>query len=121
MLERQERTALILLVVVTGALLCAHFALSAVAEPFFASPFSNSSRDGELVVLEGRVEDLRATATGGHLMLDVAGVPVFIPGSVAAGLDLTINDSVVLCGVVQTYRGEKEIVIESPGDIRIQT
>jgi hypothetical protein len=121
MLERQERTALILLVAVTGTVLGAHLIFSAVAEPYFASPFSNTSRDGDLVILEGRVEELRVTAAGGHLMLEVAGVPVFIPGSVASGLDLHRNDSVVLRGVVQTYRGKKEIVVESPGDVRAQT
>ncbi len=121
MLEPQERTALLLLIGVVAAVLTAHLVLEAYVRPLAASPFSTSSTDGELVSLEGRIEALSATASGGHLLLTVAGVPVFVPAPVAASLDLHENDSVALYGVVQTYRGKKEIVVESPGDIRILT
>ncbi len=119
MLERQERTALILLVSVVAVVLAAHLLLDTFAKPLTASPYSETVDDGTLVILEGSVETVSSTQTGGHLLLSVAGVPVFIPAGSAAGLDLREGDSVSAYGIVQTYRGKREVVVNSPGDIRV--
>ncbi|RXE56773.1 hypothetical protein ABH15_00955 [Methanoculleus taiwanensis] len=119
MLERQERTALILLVLVVTIVLAAHLLLDTVAKPLVAAPYSETVEDGTLVMLEGSVDAVSVTRTGGHLLLSVAGVPVFVPAGSATGLDLHEGDPVFIYGTVQTYRGEKEVVVNSPGDIRI--
>ncbi|KUG19317.1 MAG: hypothetical protein KO206_01105 [Methanomicrobiaceae archaeon] len=117
MLERQERTALILLAGVVIALCAAHLVLESLSRPVFARPYSGDADDGDLVFLEGQVDQVRLTASGGHLILEVAGVPVFVPESVAAGIEVRENDLVRLYGLAQTYRGNREIVVRSPGDI----
>jgi len=44
---------------------------------------------------------------------------VFIPADVAGEISLDEGDQVSLYGIVQTYRGEREIVLNSKDDISI--
>jgi len=119
MLERQERTALVVLVCVVGIVLAAHLLFDAVARPLVATPYSEEVPDGALVLLEGRVEEVRTTSTGGHRILTVNGTAVFLPQDMAAGLEIDKDASVALYGVVQTYRGKREVVVASAADIRV--
>jgi hypothetical protein len=120
MLERQEWTALCVLACVVVVVLGAHLLLNTFARPLMAPSYSEEIRDGALVLLEGRVEAIQATATGGHLLLTVNGTTVFLPQEVAASCDLHKDDSVLLYGVVQTYRGKREVAVASPADILIK-
>ena len=88
-------------------------------EPTFASPFSPESPDGALVSLQGTVERVTVTETGGHMILRVDGIPVFVPASARGELILLEGDRVAVLGTVQTYRGEKEIVVQGRDDIRV--
>ncbi|MDD3933529.1 MAG: hypothetical protein PHP55_06695 [Methanoculleus sp.] len=119
MLERQEKTALAVLVCVVGIVLAAHLLFDAVARPLVATPYSEEVPDGVLVLLEGRVEEVKKTSTGGHRILTVNGTTVFLPQNVAAALELGENESITLYGVVQTYRGKREVVVASAADIRV--
>ena len=119
MLERQEKAALGTLVCVVGIVLAAHLLFGAVGRPLVATPYSDDVPDGALVLLEGRIEEVRETATGGHLVLTVNGTAVFLPQDAAAALELRENESVTLYGVVQTYRGKREVVVSSAADIRV--
>lgn len=119
MLEREEKTALAMLVCVVGIVLAAHLLFGAVGRPLVAEPYSIDVPDGALVLLEGRIEEVRATSTGGHLILDVNGTTVFLPQNVAGALELHENRSVSLYGVVQTYRGTREVVVSSAADILV--
>jgi hypothetical protein len=117
--ERQERLALLLLVLVTAAVLAGYLIFGTVGKAPFARPFSNASREGELVSYGGVVERVTHTREGGHLILDVQGVQVFIPATAAQGYTIVKGDAVSLYGMVQTYRGEREIVVQDRGDITI--
>lgn len=119
MLEQQERTALVVLVCVVGIVLATHLLFDAVGRPLAAAPYSEEVPDGALVLLEGSVQEVRETSTGGHLILTVNGTPVFLPENVAAALELHENESVTLYGIVQTYRGKREVVVASAADIRV--
>ena len=121
MLMRQERIALLLLFSVAAVVVAAHAALSMVGKEPFARPFSDHSSDGELVVIEGRVDRASITGNGGHLSLLVRNTTIFIPAS--AGQDVTAhtNDTIRAYGIVQTYHGKKEVVVSSAEDIRIGT
>jgi hypothetical protein len=119
MLERQERTALFLLVCVVAIVLTAYLLLDAFAKPMAASPYSEDAEDGALVFLEGSIETMTVTKTGGHLLLTIKGVPIFVPAGVAGGINTTTGDAIAVYGTLQTYNGKKEIVVNSPGDIRI--
>jgi len=121
MFERQERTAIFLLAVVAIMVIVAHLLLSAVGKQPFARPFSNKSADGELVVFQGQIDQVTLTKSGGNLILTINNLTVFLSGSAAQGLSCQKGDSVVVYGIVQTYRGKKEIMVESPADISVQS
>jgi hypothetical protein len=119
MLEWQEKTALAVLVCVVGIVLAAHLLFDAAGRSLFAAPYSEEVPDGAFVVLDGRIEAVTETSTGGHLILTVNGTPVFLPQNVAAGLELRKDENVTLYGVVQTYRGKREVVVSSAADLRV--
>lgn len=121
MLERQEKTALAVLVCVVGIVLAAHLLFDAVGRPMVAAPYSEEVPDGALVILEGRIEEVRRTSTGGHLVLTVNGTSVFLPQDVAAALELGEgeDENVTLYGIAQTYRGKREVVVSAAADVRV--
>jgi len=119
MFERQERWALALLVCVVVVVLAVHLLFDIGGRSLVAKPYSPEVPDGALVLLEGKIESITKTSTGGHLILTVSGTRVFLPSNVAAGLDLQENESVVLYGIVQTYRGEREVVVNAAGDLEV--
>jgi DNA/RNA endonuclease YhcR with UshA esterase domain len=119
MFMRQERVALLLLAGVVVTVLAAHLVLSAVGKQPFAHPFSTTSADGELVLIEGTVDRASVLENGGHLVLQVNNISVFVPSQAAQNLTFHQGDAITAYGTVQTYRGKKEIVVNSPDDIRV--
>ena len=119
MLDRKERIALALLIGVALMVSAAAFVLESVGKAPFYNQFSDTSQDGALVFLEGPVDKVTWTRDGAHLQLVVRGVNVFVPSAAEYGLDIVEGDNAALYGVVQVYRGEKEVVVESPGDLEV--
>jgi hypothetical protein len=119
MLDRKERIALGLLIGVALVISAAAFVLESVGKAPFYSQFSNTSQDGALVSLEGPVEKVTWTRDGAHVQLVVRGVNVFVPSAAEFGIAIAEGDNAALYGVVQTYRGEKEVMVESPGDLEV--
>lgn len=120
MLLRQERIALLLLFGVTAAVLAASAILTNIDKANLASEYTPLSDEGTLVHLQGQIEEIHTTKTGGHMAASVNGTSVFIPADVAVKITLHPGDMVSLYGVIQTYRGEREVVVSSPGDIIIR-
>lgn len=119
MFERQERMAVLLLAGVALTVITAHVILAGLGKQPFARPFSNNSADGELVVIEGQIDQIILTKSGDNLVLNMNNLSIFLPAQVARGLSLQKGDSVTVYGTVQTYRGKKEIFVNSPEDIRV--
>jgi DNA/RNA endonuclease YhcR with UshA esterase domain len=119
MLVRQERIALVLLCAVSVTILAASAILTDLDKADLASEYTPLSHEGTLVHLQGQVQEIRATKTGGHIAALVNGTTVFIPADVAGMVTLRQGDQISLYGEVQTYRGEKEVVVNSPSDIII--
>jgi hypothetical protein len=117
-LERQERTALILLATVLSILLAGHLLLTALGDAPFAAPYGESSREGDLVVVLGVVGEVAPTSTGGHLLLTVNGTRVFIPSPASREVNIRVNETVRIYGIVQVYRGEKEVVVRDASDVK---
>ena len=117
MFEHQERTAFLILIGVALVVIGGHLVLSMLGKQAFAKPFSADSADGELVVVEGTIDQVTVIQNGGHLSIRVNNVSVFIPAQVADGLPARSGDVVRLYGTVQTYRGKKEITLASKDDI----
>jgi DNA/RNA endonuclease YhcR with UshA esterase domain len=121
MFERQERMAILLLAGVALTVIAAQCILAGLGKQPFAHPFSNSSADGELVVVEGQIDQITLTKSGGNLVLNMNNLSIFLPAQAAQGLSLQKGDSITVYGIVQTYRGKKEIVVDSAADIRVRS
>jgi DNA/RNA endonuclease YhcR with UshA esterase domain len=119
MFERQERVAVLLLVGVAIAVIVAHFVLAGLGKQPFARPFTNSSSDGELVVVEGQIDQIALTKSGGHMTISMNNLSIFLPVQVVQGVSLQKGDRISVFGIVQTYRGKKEIVVSTAEDIHI--
>jgi DNA/RNA endonuclease YhcR with UshA esterase domain len=117
--ERQERVAVFLLLGVTIAVISAHLVLGTLGKESFANPFTNNSADGELVMVTGTIDRVVYTQSGGHLNLYVNNITIFVPSQVAQELTLKKGDSISVYGVVQTYLGKKEIIVNSKKDINL--
>jgi DNA/RNA endonuclease YhcR with UshA esterase domain len=120
MLGRQERMALLILVSVAVIVVISHLALTVVGKQPFVHPFMAETADGELVYLDGTVDQVAITKNGGHVTLRIRNVTVFIPEHVARGQSFQKGQNVSVYGTVETYRGEKEIVVNSAIDIRFK-
>jgi hypothetical protein len=118
MLTDKERTALLLLIIVAAALASAHLLLAAVGKEIVATPYSPDATDGALVILKGNVEDATTTQTGGHQVLVIDGVKIFVPAKAAGGRSFTRGELLRVVGQVQHYQGEREIVVDQYDDIR---
>jgi len=121
MLGRQERIALLLLVGVAVTVVAAHAVLTMIGKQPFAHPFTENSADGDLIIVEGTIARATLIENGGHLSLVVNNTTIFIPASAAQGIVVHKGDTISAYGIVQTYRGKKEIVISSADDICITT
>ncbi len=117
MLERQERAAMVLLLGVVIAVIAAHLILGSLGKQPFARSFTNNSMDGELVTAGGTIDHLVITQNGGHLNVYTDSVTIFIPAQVVRELTLKKGDVISVYGIVQTYRGKKEIVVSDAQDI----
>jgi hypothetical protein len=118
MADRREKMALIALMGISVLLLAAHWALAAAGSAAFASRWTPEAEDGTFVAVRGTVDGLRHLA-GGHLSLTVGGATVFIPARVSEQICLEKGLNVSIAGTVQTYLGEKEIVVQFPGDVAV--
>jgi DNA/RNA endonuclease YhcR with UshA esterase domain len=119
MLLRQERLAFVLLVVVAIGITLGSFILAGIDKGTLAKDFSSTVPEGSLVRVEGTIEELHWTESGGHLNTRIAGTQVFMPASVAQKVILRKGDRVLVFGLVQTYRGAKEVVVQSAADVRL--
>ncbi len=119
MLERQERAAIILLLGVVITVITAHMILGSFGKQPFARPFTNNSIDGELVIAAGTIDQLVITQNGGHMNVYTDTVTIFVPAQVAQELTLQKGDVISVYGIVQTYRGKKEIAVSSVNDISV--
>ena len=119
MFEHQERVAILLLLGVACFVITAHLVIGTLGKQPFARPLTNNSADGELVIVSGTIDQITITKNGGHMNVYLANITIFVPAQIAQELTLQKGDSISVYGVVQTYRGKKEIVISSGKDISV--
>jgi len=118
MFERQERVAVLLLIGVAVAVIAAHLILGSMGKQPFSKPFTDNSADGELVHVEGIIDHVTLTKTGGHMTLQINNLTIFIPAQAARDLTVKKGENISVYGIVETYRGKKEIMVSSADDIR---
>ena len=119
MIERQERTALLILLVVLVS--CSIFAWvgEGVGKSPFARNYSSQSQEGELVSFQGIVQKVTQTTTGENLILNMGGVTIFIPSPAAGKVEISQGDLIGVYGTVQIWKGKREILVKDPGDLTV--
>ncbi|MBT8508586.1 hypothetical protein AZH53_09230 [Methanomicrobiaceae archaeon CYW5] len=121
MLHPQEKTAIALLTGVIALLTAAHLVLGALGTAPFAAAYSGEAAPGDLVILEGTVDDARTTAQGGHTILTINGTTVFIPRQVADGRTFAGGQVLSVTGTLELYEGTREVVPARPDDVVVLT
>ncbi len=118
MLTRPERRAIGIMAAVILLLAVLYVGTIYLFPDGGAVPYQDDRQDGALVYLEGIVLDTKITSTGGHLIVNVSGVDVFVP---KGGTELVLlpGDHIRVVGKVETYAGNKEIVTNGISDISI--
>ena len=83
-----------------------------------AVPYQDDKPDGTRVYIEGIVLDTKITSIGGHLIVNISGVDVFVH---EGGIELILlpGDHVRVIGNVDTYAGKKEIFTNRISDFKI--
>ena len=124
MLQKEEKITIILMVMALLVLIIVYFGF--IVDGVETSQYSERSNTGDRVVLHGDVVGKKETITGDHLILTVdsegSRVKVFIPrnnGAEKVNNIINIADTVEVTGTVEEYQGEKEIVVEQSGDVKI--
>jgi DNA/RNA endonuclease YhcR with UshA esterase domain len=124
MLQKEEKITIILMVMSLLVLIIVYFGF--IVDSMETSQYSDQSVTGDRVVLYGVVVGKGGTVTGDHLILRVdsegSRVKVFIHcnnGAEKVNNIIDIADTVEVTGTVEEYQGEKEIVVEQPGDVKI--
>ncbi|MFA4878202.1 MAG: hypothetical protein WC586_12420 [Methanoregula sp.] len=116
MFERQEKLSILLLVGVTLVVISAHLVLTYVGKQPFARTFSDTCPDGELVSIEGPIDQITYTKDGDYVLLRMGNTTVFTPSQHILTLGLKKGERVLVYGIVQTYHGKKELVVNAPED-----
>lgn len=124
MLQREEKTTVVLMVTAFLVLVIAYFGFIAGSTDLLE--YSDTSGIGDRVMLHGEVVGKRGTYTGDHLILTVDSnsglIKVFIRSNSGAAMvneSVDVAHRVEIIGTVDEYEGEREIVVEQPGDIRV--
>ena len=118
-MEKQEKQAVFLLILVLGIVSGAHLLLTVLGNSLFAVPYAADVPEGRMVLLEGAVERVTITQEGGHRILRVRDVQVFVPSAVVSQREIRVGSYIRGYGTVQTYRGEREVLIARASDLTI--
>jgi len=112
-LQKEELATLVILVLALAAI-GALFLLTGAS-----SPYSYDSRNGTRVSVTGPVLSKDTTYKGGHIILSVktasGPIDVFVPATsdaFAAANKTKPGSEIEAVGLVQTYKGQKEVVAE---------
>lgn len=118
MLERAELTAGLILFSILLICGISTIILDMAGKQPFATEYSPDLSEGTLVHLKGPVQNVISLQGGKFCILKINGVSVFLSGD-AAKFRVQEGTQLSLYGLVQVYKGEKEIVVGDPQDIRI--
>ena len=120
-MQKEEKVGAVLLIMALLLLAVIYFALPA---PSDAERLSDASQLDDKVYAEGLVIEKRMTRTGGHLILsvkmDVGAIDVFVHRNAGASeIDVRVHegDRIRAYGILSEFRGERQIRIQSGGDI----
>lgn len=110
-MQKEEKIVVVLLFMALGSLSVAFWAMGDL--------------DSSEVTVEGIVESIQSTRSGGHLIirLDSAEMPIFVSSQCGAEMvkdKVQRGDRVEVVGGVSEYRGQDEIVVKGPMDVTVR-
>ncbi|MEM2924435.1 MAG: OB-fold nucleic acid binding domain-containing protein [Methanocellales archaeon] len=121
MLQKEERIIVLLLIISLASLSLFYLLPAAKGE---APEYSNSSRVGQRVSATGVVIAKQPTKTGENLIIELnsnsTNIKLYIPKSAGAkelAKRIKIGDRIRAYGLVQEYKGEREVVISSADEV----
>ena len=113
---REEKTALMLLIMVVAISGAVYFLLESAGKESFAVPYDHSSGTGTLVIYDGVVDRIVYTKTGGHLIVGSGNETIFIRNG---GLQKILAEpglKIHAVGTIEIYNGEREIYVSELSD-----
>jgi len=116
MVYRPQRKAAILLLGSLIIILLTHAGIAMTGPAAFSKPYEPGLPDGTRVSIEGSVEEIWKTQSGGHWNSAVSGVRIFIPRGIGEP-DLRIGEQVTIYGILTTFDGNREITVQNMRDI----
>lgn len=117
MFEKQERIAILILLVVLAICAAGTVMLEGMGKEPFATRYTQQTSEGSLVTWQGIVQQVTPVSSGARI-LTVSGVPVFL-SSAAGGVQVQAGDQVVVYGKVQVFKGKREILVSDQADIEV--
>ncbi len=117
MLQKEEKIVVVLLVMAALSLTIGYLGFSEGMKTY-----SQDSRIGESVQVEGTVLSKQMTGKGDNLIMAISNlnVKIFVPkdnGAKEIYSSLKNGDRVRITGKVSEYKNAREIVVESSGDV----
>jgi len=110
-MQKEEKIVVVLLFMALGSLSVAFWAMGDL--------------DSSEVTVEGIVESIQSTMSGGHLIirLDSTEMPIFVSSRCGAEMvkeKVQRGDRVEVVGEVSEYRDRDEIVVKGPMDVTVR-
>jgi DNA/RNA endonuclease YhcR with UshA esterase domain len=120
MMQKEEKIVVVLLVMAVLSLIIGYFGFVPKA-----AAYSQDSKVGERIYVEGTILSKQMTATGDNLLLTISNlnIKVFISkdnGAKEVYDTLKTGDRVRIDGKVAEYKNSREIIVESANDIKKQ-
>lgn len=117
MMQKEEKIVIVLLIMAVLSLIIGYFGFI----PQVAA-YSEDSKIGERIYVEGTILSKQMTAKGDNLILSISNlnIKVFISkdnGAKEVYDNLKIGDKVRINGKVAQYKNVREIVVESASDV----
>ena len=118
MLTEIEKKALGVLLAVTAILIIFYLCFGVLYPNAGVAQYTPDTPEKTRVTYEGIILESKITSTGGHVLLDVSGVTVFVEGG-ADNIFYKTGDRIRVTGIVETYGGSKEISVGASGLISL--
>ena len=118
MLTEMEKKALGVLFAVTAILIIFYICFGVLYPDTGVVQYTPETPEKTRVTYEGIILESKITSTGGHVLLDVSGVTVFVEGG-ADNIFYKTGDRIRVTGIVETYGGSREISVGTTGSISL--
>lgn len=127
MMQKEEKMVFVLLLMALGSLAVAFWAFSSddgSDDNISDSEFQEEYDAGISALVEGLVQEIKPTKSGGHILItiDSSPTPIFISRQAGAEKLLEVlkrGDRIRAKGMQRDYQGQKEIDVTRPSDVKI--